>query len=162
MANKILRLTLLLLNRDEPHSQSGQVFERHHRCVGLDFSIERTQTLPYLPLVLLMTRSVVGPAGAGKSNVSASCPRLPCANRFNGPPLFATQFVDTTAGVPPPGSEHVGHGLGACTTDVRAVRVHHPRVEGREIILLDTPGFDEMGTTEDDVYQMIIDWTKKR
>ncbi|KAG6326187.1 hypothetical protein ID866_12902, partial [Astraeus odoratus] len=76
----------------------------------------------------------VGPTGAGKSS-----------------------FIGRAVGSPYPG---VGHELTSFTTQVRAVR--YPHSDGiRNIVLADTPGFDDTHLTDTSVLQMITDWLEE-
>lgn len=47
----------------------------------------------------------------------------------------------------------VGHTLDSCTTMVRMVKVH-------DIILVDTPGFDDTYKSDTEILNMIADWLK--
>ncbi|KAI5995159.1 P-loop containing nucleoside triphosphate hydrolase protein [Pisolithus albus] len=73
----------------------------------------------------------MGPTGAGKST-----------------------FIDVAVGRP---DINAGHDLTSCTKEVRAVR--YPHTDGdRNIVLIDTPGFDDTFMTDVQVLQRIADW----
>ncbi|KAI5988362.1 P-loop containing nucleoside triphosphate hydrolase protein [Pisolithus albus] len=73
----------------------------------------------------------MGPTGAGKST-----------------------FIDRAVGRP---DANAGHDLTSCTKEVRAVR--YPHTDGsRNIVLVDTPGFDDTFMTDVQVLQRIADW----
>lgn len=77
--------------------------------------------------------AVMGPTGAGKST-----------------------FIDRAVGRP---DINAGHDLTSCTKEVRAVR--YPHTDGtRNIVLVDTPGFDDTFMTDVQVLQRIADWLK--
>ena len=44
----------------------------------------------------------------------------------------------------------VGHDLGPCTAEVGMVRIDN-------VVLVDTPGFDNMDTTDNDILSMVAD-----
>ena len=48
----------------------------------------------------------------------------------------------------------VGHGLERCTAEVGMVRVDN-------VVLVDTPGFDNIDTTDRDILSMVADWLTK-
>ncbi|KAG6335337.1 hypothetical protein ID866_3748 [Astraeus odoratus] len=78
--------------------------------------------------------AVMGPTGAGKST-----------------------FIGRAVGSPNAG---VGHDLTSFTTQVRAVR--YPHSDGiRNIVLVDTPGFDDTYFTDTRVLRTIADWLKE-
>ncbi|KAH8903508.1 hypothetical protein BR93DRAFT_866402, partial [Coniochaeta sp. PMI_546] len=49
----------------------------------------------------------------------------------------------------------IGHGLDACTPDVEPVRC---TIDGRQITLLDTPGFDDSSQSDADILQLIANY----
>ncbi|KAG6331487.1 hypothetical protein ID866_7601 [Astraeus odoratus] len=78
--------------------------------------------------------AVMGPTGAGKST-----------------------FIGRAVGSP---DARVGHDLTTFTTQVRAVR--YPHSDGiRNIVLLDTPGFDDTYLTDTRILRTIADWLKE-
>ncbi|KAI5988357.1 P-loop containing nucleoside triphosphate hydrolase protein [Pisolithus albus] len=63
-------------------------------------------------------------------------------------------FIDRAVGRP---DINAGHDLTSCTKEVRAVR--YPHTNGsRNIVLVDTPGFDDTFMTDVQVLQRIADW----
>ncbi|KAF9447816.1 hypothetical protein P691DRAFT_760434 [Macrolepiota fuliginosa MF-IS2] len=78
-----------------------------------------------------MATSVMGPTGAGKST-----------------------FIQTATGH----TDGVGHGLESCTSDVSAVRMNFP--DGRDVVLVDTPGFDDTKLSDLEVLNIIAKWLK--
>jgi hypothetical protein len=73
--------------------------------------------------------------------------------------LPSEQFIDQAARDNV--SEGAGHHLASCTTEVRAVRVRDPFDESREVVFVDTPGFDDTYKSDAEVLKMIADWLKK-
>ena len=55
----------------------------------------------------------------------------------------------------------VGHGLVACTAEIKHVIVQHPTKENRRIILVDTPGFDDTKHDDVEILKSIADWLTK-
>ncbi|KAH7925390.1 kinase-like protein [Leucogyrophana mollusca] len=55
-------------------------------------------------------------------------------------------------------SARVGHTLESCTQHVRAFSCLHPDGSGRNIVLVDTPGFDDTQRTDCDVLKEIAVW----
>ncbi|KAL4062801.1 P-loop containing nucleoside triphosphate hydrolase protein [Scleroderma yunnanense] len=80
---------------------------------------------------LMRSRSVTGPTGAGKST-----------------------FIGRAVGRPEIG---VGHDLESCTSEIRAVRYPHSDGE-RNIVLVDTPGFDDTFVTDTQILRNIANW----
>ena len=52
----------------------------------------------------------------------------------------------------------VGHDLQSCTALIRHVIVPHPTDEGRRIILVDTPGFDDTFAPDVEILERISLW----
>jgi predicted GTPase len=71
--------------------------------------------------------------------------------------LVKIQFIDYATNQ---GGKHVGHGLTSCTADIRSVRVRHPTT-GREIVIVDTPGFDDTYRSDAEILKLIADWLRK-
>ncbi|KAL4080714.1 P-loop containing nucleoside triphosphate hydrolase protein [Scleroderma citrinum] len=67
-----------------------------------------------------------------------------------------TTFVDCAVGSPDAGA---GHDLVSCTKEIRAVRCPHPDGE-RNIVLVDTPGFDDTFMSDTQVLRNIAEWLK--
>ncbi|KAH7923803.1 kinase-like protein [Leucogyrophana mollusca] len=53
-----------------------------------------------------------------------------------------------------------GHNLESCTQEVRAFKCPHPRLEGRNVVFVDTPGFDDTHRTGYDILKEIEKWLK--
>ncbi|KAL4078010.1 P-loop containing nucleoside triphosphate hydrolase protein [Scleroderma citrinum] len=77
--------------------------------------------------------AVMGPTGAGKST-----------------------FIDRAVGRPDTGA---GHDLVSCTKEIRPVRYPHPDGE-RNIVLVDTPGFDDTFLSDTQILRNIAEWLK--
>ena len=94
----------------------------------------------------------MGPTGAGKSTVSFS--------RFDSSLISFTdpapQFINKAAGLE--GTE-VGHGLESCTHQIQVVRCLDTQ-QDRQIVFVDTPGFDDTNISDFDVLQVVADWLK--
>jgi predicted GTPase len=99
----------------------------------------------------LQIDSVMGPTGAGKSTVSQIY--LVYQSLMAQP----RQFVKAATGVDDVG---IGHGLVSCTDKVRAVRCHHPS-EDCDIVLVDTPGFDDTFKSDAKILEHIANWLKE-
>ncbi|KAL9714078.1 hypothetical protein Ac2012v2_002386 [Leucoagaricus gongylophorus] len=76
---------------------------------------------------------LMGPTGSGKSS-------------------FISMVADTDQGV--------GHDLMSCTNEIKAVRVRVPD-EDIDIVLVDTPGFDDTYKSDYEILQMISEWIKQ-
>ncbi|KAF9533597.1 hypothetical protein CPB83DRAFT_845536 [Crepidotus variabilis] len=76
--------------------------------------------------------AVMGPTGTGKST-----------------------FVNTVAGRD---ASPVGDDLSSCTKEIKVVECE---VQGRQIVLVDTPGFNDTNLTDMDILRMIADWLKQ-
>ncbi|KAF4565344.1 hypothetical protein EYR36_001914 [Pleurotus pulmonarius] len=75
--------------------------------------------------------AVMGPTGAGKSS-----------------------FINTATNS---SEAMVGHNLESCTQEVRAISCPHPE-SGRNVVLVDTPGFDDTVRTDTDILSAIANW----
>lgn len=53
----------------------------------------------------------------------------------------------------------VGHGLESKTSDIRAVRYKHPAMN-EEVVLVDTPGFDDTHKPDTEILKLIAEWLK--
>ncbi|KAI6042362.1 hypothetical protein EDC04DRAFT_998756 [Pisolithus marmoratus] len=73
--------------------------------------------------------ALMGPTGAGKSSFIAN------ATKREG--------------------EGVGHDLNSCTSEIK---VNKCEVEGSNVVLVDTPGFDDTKKTDLDILKLISDW----
>lgn len=91
--------------------------------------------------------SIFGATGTGKTTVSNS------QNLFKTPEFtwrfYSTQFVNDASG----GELRVGHKSHACTQDVEQSPVF--QVDGRDVVLFDTPGFDDTHLSDTEVLQRI-------
>ncbi|KAG6814071.1 hypothetical protein H0H92_003118 [Tricholoma furcatifolium] len=103
-------------------------------------SPEKTFSLP--PSVLSRSMlfqdiiiALVGPTGSGKSN-------------------FINVATETS-------SVTVGDDLTSCTQHVETVNYPHPDGSGRNIIFVDTPGFDDTEKTDFQVLEQIANWMKE-
>lgn len=70
--------------------------------------------------------------------------------------IFNTQFVNTAAGA----NGRVGNGLESCTKRINVVRVPVPN-KGADIVLVDTPGFDDVYRSDKQTLDLISVWVKK-
>jgi len=77
---------------------------------------------------------VMGPTGAGKSTF------IEYATRQDG--------------------RTIGHGLQSYTSDIRSVRTNHPK-DGRPVVFVDTPGFDDTYKSDLEILTMIAEWLVK-
>ncbi|KAJ3553263.1 hypothetical protein NP233_g12686 [Leucocoprinus birnbaumii] len=67
-------------------------------------------------------------------------------------------FVDLLTGQM---NKRAGHTLKSVTNDIEATRMTHPNFPGRNIVLIDTPGFDDTTRTDMEILNMISEWLKK-
>jgi len=74
---------------------------------------------------------LMGPTGSGKSTF------IECATRQDG--------------------RTVGHKLRSFTSEIRTVRITHPK-NNRKVVFVDTPGFDDTTKTDVEILSMIADW----
>ena len=49
----------------------------------------------------------------------------------------------------------MGHGLQPCTSEVKSFKLSDPELADRDVVFVDTPGFDGFDA---DVFQMVSDW----
>ena len=52
----------------------------------------------------------------------------------------------------------VGHELQSCTSSLQHVIIPHPTDEGRRIVLVDTPGFDDTYVGDAEILRRIALW----
>ena len=88
----------------------------------------------------------MGPTGVGKSTVRFILFCYACI-------LTIEQFIDIATNQ---GGAGIGHSLHSCTADIRAVRV-----PGSNIILVDTPGFDDTEKSDTEVLKLIASWLER-
>ncbi|KAF8157123.1 P-loop containing nucleoside triphosphate hydrolase protein [Crassisporium funariophilum] len=74
---------------------------------------------------------VLGPTGSGKST-----------------------FINLVTGL----GINVGCTLASCTSTIQTARLSFPDYGGRDIVLVDTPGFDDTNKTDADTLKTIVDW----
>jgi hypothetical protein len=109
------------------------------------------------PLLLLCERlnepfpSVLGPFGSGKSSVGAL---LSLYFSVSGLPA---QFIEYAIRRP---GQIVGHGLQSSMTDIQTFRTTHP-IDGRPVVFVDTPGFDDKCRSVTEIWSMIAHWLAK-
>jgi hypothetical protein len=53
----------------------------------------------------------------------------------------------------------VGHDLVSCTSQIQTIRCIHP--DGRPVVLVDTPGFDDTKMSNMDILTLVADWLLK-
>jgi hypothetical protein len=66
------------------------------------------------------------------------------------------QFISTVAGV----DQGVGHDLVSKTQGVQAVRIRAPE-EDIDVVLVDTPGFDDTFKSDREILELISEWLKE-
>jgi predicted GTPase len=70
--------------------------------------------------------------------------------------MFGTKFISSVADA----DIGVGHSLVSCTSEVNVVRVRVPD-EDLEIVLVDTPGFDDTHKSDYEILKLIKDWLEQ-
>ncbi|KXN84717.1 hypothetical protein AN958_12144 [Leucoagaricus sp. SymC.cos] len=79
--------------------------------------------------------ALMGPTGSGKST-----------------------FISTISGA----DQGIGHDLMSCTNEIKAMRVRVTREdEDIDVVLVDTPGFDDTYKSDYEILQMISEWIKQ-
>ena len=68
---------------------------------------------------------------------------------YQGPPRFA-QFINLASG----SSLEVGKGLQSCTNAVQAAETFD--LDGRRVVLIDTPGFNDTTQSDTEVLRVIV------
>jgi predicted GTPase len=95
----------------------------------------------------------MGPTGVGKSSVGGFA-RIPLY-----PVLTLNQFINKALG-----QDNVavaGHGLKSCTAEIRSYRCQHADGSESNVVLIDTPGFDDTEIKDADILAGIAQWLKK-
>ena len=99
----------------------------------------------------LISTSVMGPTGSGKSTVRQAASSAIWS-------LICRQFIRCASGHETQG---VGHTLKSFTSEVHAFRFWDEE-SGRHVVLVDTPGFDDTYKSDLDILNMISDWLNSR
>jgi predicted GTPase len=68
------------------------------------------------------------------------------------------QFIDVLTGQI---GKRAGHHLESCTAEVQAVTVENYIDSGSNLVLVDTPGFDDTNKADTEILTMISDWLEK-
>ena len=55
----------------------------------------------------------------------------------------------------------VGHGLKSCTQHITIFRCSFPDLDGANVCLVDTPGFNDIHKSDYDIFKPISDWLIK-
>ena len=71
---------------------------------------------------------------------------------------FFVKVIDLLTGQP---GKRAGDALQSCTRNVTAFRVLNHEKYGRRIVLVDTPGFDDVERSDMEVLEMISTWLLK-
>lgn len=51
----------------------------------------------------------------------------------------------------------IGHNLESCTAEVRSIYCLHPDGSGRNVVFVDTPGFDDTSLKDTEILEAIAD-----
>ena len=92
----------------------------------------------------------MGPTGSGKSSVS-----LFAYSTLYSTELKAIQFIGKVTG----NDDGVGHTLTSCTSEVKVTKCEDPTLAN--IVLVDTPGFDDTRKTDLEILELISKWLNK-
>ena len=95
-------------------------------------------------ILILIVASVMGATGSGKTSVSRARPVIMTRNSPGWP-----QFINLASG----SSLRIGMGLGSSTTEVQLAEEF--TVDGKRVILIDTPGFDDVSKSDADILKTI-------
>jgi predicted GTPase len=68
------------------------------------------------------------------------------------------QFIDVLTGQI---GERTGHLLESCTTSVQAIVVENYIDSGANLVMVDTPGFDDTNKPDTEILSMISEWLEK-
>lgn len=96
-------------------------------------------------LTSLPADSVMGATGSGKSTVCYASGVLP--RKLT---LGMTQFINLASG----SSLDVGRGLQSCTNAVQVVKAFN--LDGRRVVLIDTPGFNDTTKSDTEILRTIV------
>jgi hypothetical protein len=72
--------------------------------------------------------------------------------------FYDSQFINAAAGKVLAG---VGHSLLSATATVEPITIPYPREPSRQIIFVDTPGFDDTYIDDSRILKLIADWLAK-
>ena len=86
----------------------------------------------------------MGATGSGKTSVSSVCPAVMTKSSSG-----RVQFINLASG----SSLRIGMGLESCTAEVKLADVF--TLDGRPVILIDTPGFDDTSKSDTAILKMI-------
>ena len=98
-------------------------------------------------LTSLHADSVMGATGSGKSTVCYTLRAL--LRTYQMSPRLA-QFINLVAG----SNLDVGRGLKSCTNTVQVAEAF--RLDGRPIVLIDTPGFNDTTKSDTEILRTIV------
>ncbi|PPQ91779.1 hypothetical protein CVT25_000424 [Psilocybe cyanescens] len=127
-----------------PHPQNPSI-----RCVfvetpGFDHIDANDQEVLRL-IVDWLTKSVMGPTGAGKST-------------------FINAILNGESGHGEQPLMEVGDKLTSCTKELQVSKIDSaslsPQLRGREVVIVDTPGFDDTFQGDAEILKRIADWLK--
>lgn len=112
--------------------------------------------LPLLFTVWATLSSVMGATGSGKTTVRCSHNHEPHLQRLNVGLLFVIvrdrQFINLASN----SNLRTSGSLRSCTDTVSATVQFD--VDGRKVILVDTPGFDDTTKSDSDILKLIADF----
>ena len=94
----------------------------------------------------------MGRTGAGKSTVSFLRFNSSQCRSLIPPP----QFINKAVGLE---ENELGHGSESSTHQIRVVRCFDKK-QNRQIVFIDTPGFDDTNISDFDILQVVADWLK--
>lgn len=93
---------------------------------------------------------VIGATGAGKTSVCRTTLML-----YLAPKYYFMQFINAASS----SSLQVGHGLQSCTSEVNFSEPFF--VNGRKVVLFDTPGFDDTNRSDVEILTEIAAFLTK-
>jgi len=71
--------------------------------------------------------------------------------------LLSAQFIAAASGK---GHDAINHGQASTASGVRTISATHPK-DGRPVVFVDTPGFDDTYVADTETLQKIADWLVK-